>query len=73
MSTGTVGGGFTADNISPLNLINVRKVGYGVRSSEQVLGWYMLGNHDSDRCINRVLEDYDTECLFNALLSKLKK
>ena len=73
LSTGTVGGGFTADNISPLNLINVRKVGYGVRSSEQVLGWYILGNHDSDRCINRVLEDYDTECLFNALLSKLKK
>lgn len=29
LSTGTMGGGFTADNVSPLNLINIRKVGYG--------------------------------------------
>lgn len=37
LSTGTTGGGFTADNISPLNLINIRKVGYGVRTIEDAL------------------------------------
>ena len=73
LSTGTIGGGFTADNISPLNLINVRKVGYGVRSYKEVLDWYMLGDDDTNRCINSALDSYDAEFLFNALLSKLKK
>ncbi|WP_298703238.1 acetaldehyde dehydrogenase (acetylating) [uncultured Veillonella sp.] len=37
LSTGSVGGGFTSDNISPMNLINIRKVGYGVRQIEEAL------------------------------------
>ncbi|GKX62624.1 acetaldehyde dehydrogenase (acetylating) [Pragia fontium] len=32
LGCGAVGGGSTSDNVGPLNLINVRKVGYGVRS-----------------------------------------
>ncbi|MBU4438671.1 MAG: acetaldehyde dehydrogenase (acetylating), partial [Firmicutes bacterium] len=30
LGCGAAGGGFTSDNVTPLNLINVRKVGYGV-------------------------------------------
>lgn len=36
LGCGAAGGGFTSDNVSPLNLINIRKVGYGVRSLEEV-------------------------------------
>lgn len=32
LGCGAAGGTITADNISPLNLVNIRKVGYGVRS-----------------------------------------
>lgn len=32
LGCGAVGGGSSSDNVSPLNLINIRKVGYGVRS-----------------------------------------
>lgn len=37
LSTGSVGGGFTSDNISPMNLINIRKVGYGVRRIDEAM------------------------------------
>lgn len=36
LGCGAAGGGFTSDNVSPLNLINIRKVGYGVRNLEDV-------------------------------------
>ncbi|PIF20918.1 acetaldehyde dehydrogenase (acetylating) [Candidatus Pantoea floridensis] len=32
LGCGAIGGGSSSDNVSPLNLINIRKVGYGVRS-----------------------------------------
>ncbi|HHY27941.1 MAG TPA: aldehyde dehydrogenase family protein, partial [Desulfitobacterium dehalogenans] len=31
LGCGAAGGGYTSDNVSPMNLVNVRKVGYGVR------------------------------------------
>ncbi|KLU66544.1 aldehyde-alcohol dehydrogenase [Desulfosporosinus acididurans] len=36
LGCGTAGGGFTSDNVSPMNLINIRKVGYGVRALEDI-------------------------------------
>lgn len=35
LGSGVVGAGITSDNVSPMNLIYVRKVGYGVRSAEE--------------------------------------
>ncbi len=35
LGSGAAGAGITSDNVSPMNLIYVRKVGYGVRSAEQ--------------------------------------
>lgn len=37
LGSGSAGEGITADNVSPLNLIYVRKVGYGVRSTRSLL------------------------------------
>lgn len=36
LCSGAVDGGVTSDNISPKNLINIRKVGYGVREMKDV-------------------------------------
>jgi acetaldehyde dehydrogenase (acetylating) len=36
LGCGAAGGGSTSDNVSPMNLINIRKVGYGVRKLEDV-------------------------------------
>jgi hypothetical protein len=36
LGSGAAGGGITSDNVSPMNLINIRKVGYGVRQLEDI-------------------------------------
>jgi len=36
LGSGTAGGGYTSDNVTPMNLINIRKVGYGVRQLEDI-------------------------------------
>lgn len=37
LGSGAPGGGVTADNVSPMNLIHIRKVGYGVRGADEIL------------------------------------
>ncbi len=36
LGSGSAGEGITSDNVSPMNLIYVRKVGYGVRKTEEI-------------------------------------
>lgn len=36
LGCGAAGGGVTSDNVSPMNLINIRKVGYSVRQLEDI-------------------------------------
>jgi acetaldehyde dehydrogenase (acetylating) len=36
LGSGSAGQGITSDNVSPMNLIYVRKVGYGVRKAEEI-------------------------------------
>lgn len=36
LGSGSTGVGITTDNVSPLNLIYIRKVGYGVRKAEEI-------------------------------------
>lgn len=38
LGCGAAGGGYTSDNVTPMNLINIRKVGYGVRQLEDIKG-----------------------------------
>jgi hypothetical protein len=37
LGSGLVGEGITSDNVTPMNLIYVRKVGYGVRKTEDLI------------------------------------
>ena len=38
LGSGSAGLGMTSDNVSPMNLIYIRKVGYGVRNIEEIIG-----------------------------------
>ena len=38
LGCGAVGGSATSDNITPLNLINIRRVAYGIKELEEVRG-----------------------------------
>jgi acetaldehyde dehydrogenase (acetylating) len=38
LGSGSAGQGMTSDNVSPMNLIYIRKVGYGVRKIEDIIG-----------------------------------
>ncbi|MGL5801173.1 MAG: acetaldehyde dehydrogenase, partial [Cetobacterium sp.] len=38
LGCGAVGGSSTSDNITPLNLINIRRVAWGVRELEDIKG-----------------------------------
>lgn len=37
LGSGSAGDGMTSDNVSPMNLIYIRKVGYGVRSIDEII------------------------------------
>lgn len=37
LGSGSAGKGMTSDNVSPMNLIYVRKVGYGVRTADEIV------------------------------------
>lgn len=52
LGCGAVAGGVTSDNISPMNLVNIRKVGYGVRNLRDITnGVYNKRLHGStDAC-----------------------
>ncbi|MGV3346675.1 acetaldehyde dehydrogenase (acetylating) [Enterobacteriaceae bacterium LUAb1] len=36
LGCGAIGGGSSSDNVGPMNLLNIRKVGYGVRSIDEL-------------------------------------
>ena len=66
LGSGSAGQGITSDNVSPMNVIYVRKVGYGVRRIDD-LGMgapadaagcrFGEGDEDSLRKLQRLLED----------------
>ena len=37
LGSGSAGHGMTSDNVSPMNLIYIRKVGYGVRKTNEII------------------------------------
>lgn len=42
LGSGSAGKGITADNVSPMNLIYIRKIGYEVRTAEEFKAWAAL-------------------------------
>ncbi|WP_407311421.1 acetaldehyde dehydrogenase (acetylating) [Desulfosporosinus sp. SB140] len=78
LGCGAAGGGFTSDNVSPLNLINIRKVGHGVRKLEDITDGVLkreaaeIGGDISSAVQNSVNGTHDLIELLERLLEQLK-
>lgn len=66
LGCGAAGGAVTSDNVSPYNLINIRKVGYGVRTLADICGGSM-----GDEPASTQLRTGERDNELNALLEKL--
>ncbi|MTI80332.1 MAG: acetaldehyde dehydrogenase (acetylating) [Firmicutes bacterium] len=71
LACGTAGGGFTSDNVSPMNLVNIRKVGYGVRQLDDITNVVQAGE---EAMINQSPIDstQDLKAILEKLLAHLK-
>ncbi|SHH86533.1 aldehyde dehydrogenase family protein [Clostridium grantii] len=73
LGSGSAGKGMTSDNVSPMNLIYVRKVGYGVRKVDEIV----KATSNKDDLLNTVLDDKlnanqtDNFKLLESILKKL--
>lgn len=62
LGCGAIGGSATSDNVGPLNLINIRRIAYGVRELEELRGSAIEETNDSipdkyiDLIVNKILE-----------------
>ncbi|MGL6199192.1 MAG: acetaldehyde dehydrogenase (acetylating) [Lachnospiraceae bacterium] len=65
LGCGTVGGSSTSDNIGPLNLINIRRIGYGIREREDIES---SADGDSNAMADSVS---DSDEIINAVLSRV--
>lgn len=70
LGCGAAGGGFTSDNVSPRNLINIKKVGYGVRQLQDITkGVEILEVPASERSVDST---QDLKELLEKLLEQLR-
>lgn len=76
LGCGAAGGGFTSDNVSPMNLINIRKVGYGVRRLEDITNDVETAGEVAATCGNHCPSHestHDLKELLENLLKQLKQ
>jgi len=71
LGSGSAGMGMTSDNVSPMNLIYIRKVGYGVRNIEEINNG-VLTDEKSTICGMTKPEEYNPEVIqmFQHILKK---
>ncbi|QAT42364.1 aldehyde dehydrogenase family protein [Aminipila luticellarii] len=71
LGSGSAGEGMTSDNVSPMNLIYVRKVGYGVRKAEEITKRILAEESDSS-CASVCKEEKESENiqLLHSILQK---
>lgn len=82
LGCGAIGGSATSDNVSPLNLINIRRVAYGIRELEdlrKMAGQACSSSHCSCESTVSVREEAaqlsreDLEAITQALLARIAK
>lgn len=78
LGCGAVGGSATSDNITSLNLINIRRVAYGMREIEDVIKMTSLAkpevvNNPVDCGIGGDLSDGDIDKITKAVIARLGK
>lgn len=72
LGCGTAGGGITSDNVTPMNLINIRKVGYGVRQLEDITTGVQAGEVACSTNQHSIDSTHDLKELLEKLLEHLK-
>ncbi|GAB6167912.1 aldehyde dehydrogenase family protein [Clostridium carnis] len=74
LGSGSAGQGMTSDNVSPKNLIYIRKVGYGVRKVDEIINYKSVENTElSKECeANKNYNLENTEFLENILKKVLE-
>lgn len=74
LGSGSAGEGITSDNVSPMNLIYIRKVGYGVRRIEDIgMGSPENGMYDEGEHINYEMISSDDNVNLQMLQQLLEK
>ena len=74
LGSGLVGNGITSDNISPMNLIYIRKVGYEVRDVDEFLKKYSSENNLECDVKNKFGEEsIDLEALIKKILKEISE
>ncbi len=68
LGCGAVGGSSTSDNIGPMNLINIRRMVYGVKEIEELKGGDQISSNESLKGLN---EEY-INVIVEKILQKLK-
>lgn len=63
LGSGSAGYGMTSDNVSPMNLIYRRKVGYGVKSSDEFLNTINEENELDIKQLKSILESFIKELM----------
>jgi acetaldehyde dehydrogenase (acetylating) len=74
LGCGAVGGSATSDNVSPMNLINIRRVAYGRRELEEIRGESpKLVNTTDCSCISENITETDIEQITREVLKNILK
>ncbi len=71
LGSGSTGRGSTSDNVSPMNLIYVRKVGYGVRRVEDLFGSKVEGEAPAVSSAEACTKSQDELLVLKSLLDKV--
>lgn len=69
LGSGSAGKGMTSDNVSPMNLIYIRKVGYGVRTTDDM----STENCDKEVVLKIENDNQDEIKILQQILEKLQK
>jgi len=71
LGCGAVGGNASSDNISPLNLIDIRRIAYGVREIEDIRPSNIEAN-SKPSCANLNISKEEIDLLVEKIVSRLK-
>ncbi len=72
LGSGSAGVGITSDNVSPMNLIYIRKVGYGVRKAEEITKAVLIEENKYAGNLEKSLTyDMDAEQMLHRILKNV--
>ena len=73
LGSGSVGKGMTSDNVSPMNLVYIRKVGYEVRDKDEFLNSIGVNREVNNTVEKGLDESLDNMQLLKDVLTKILK